>query len=81
MNAKAGWFEIRFGSLKEKQIDRIIKEAQRKPNTYRLSPDYKLFVYWTSEQKLGTLESAPQSQVIKHLLELLEPLAAGLEMT
>ncbi len=81
MNAKAGWFEIRFGSLKEKQIDRIIKEAQRKPNTYRLSPDYKLYVYWISDTKIESLESAPQSSIIKHLLELLEPLAAGLETT
>jgi transcription-repair coupling factor (superfamily II helicase) len=81
MNAKAGWFEIRFGSLKEKQIDRIIKEAQRKPNTYRLSPDYKLYVYWISDSKIEALEHAPQSSIIKHLLELLEPLAAGLETT
>ncbi len=79
MNAKAGWFEVRFGSLKEKQIDRIIREAQRKPMTYRLSPDYKLFIYWTPGDSQTSLESATQTHIIKHLLELLEPLAAGLE--
>ncbi len=79
MNPKAGWFEIRFGSLKEKQIDRIIGEAQRKPNICRLSPDYKLYLYWEDQTKSRTLDSVPQTEMLRHLLELLEPLAAGLE--
>ena len=79
VNPKAGWFEIRFGSLKEKQIDRIIGEVQRKPNIYRLSPDYKLYLYWEDQTKSRTLDAVPQTEMLKHLLELLEPLAAGLE--
>ena len=79
MNPKAGWFEIKFGSLKEKQIDRIIQEVQRKPKIYRLSPDYKLYIYWDSQNGLCPLDSVSQSQMLDHLLELLEPVTAGLE--
>jgi transcription-repair coupling factor (superfamily II helicase) len=79
MNAKAGWFEIRFGSLNERQIDRMIKEAQRKPTTYRLSPDYRLYVYWDKLAGASPLESTSQTDILKHLLELLEPVTAGLE--
>ena len=79
MNPKAAWFEVRFGSLKEKQIDRIIKEAQRKPSIYRLSPDYRLYIYWDAQNNSEPLESAPQTVILSHLIELLEPLAAGLE--
>lgn len=81
MNPKAGWFELRFGSLKEQQIDRIIREAQRKPHTYRLSPDYRLYIYWTTNDYGTTLDNTPQSLILRHLLELLEPLVAGLEST
>jgi transcription-repair coupling factor (superfamily II helicase) len=79
MNPKGGWFEIRFGSLNERQIDRMIKEAHRKPQTYRLSPDYRLYVYWDRSGNAAPLESTPQTDVIKHLLELMEPMTAGLE--
>jgi transcription-repair coupling factor (superfamily II helicase) len=79
MNPSAGWFEIKFGSLKEKQLDRIIKEAQRSPNTYRLSPDYKLYVYWQQAADRGSMDSAPQTQVVKYIIEHLDPLAAGME--
>jgi transcription-repair coupling factor (superfamily II helicase) len=80
MNSSSGWFEIRFGSLNERQIDRMIKEAQRKPETYRLSPDYKLYVYWTRDAiHTAPLAYAQQSDVLKRLLELLEPVTAGLE--
>jgi transcription-repair coupling factor (superfamily II helicase) len=79
MNPKAGWFEIRFGSLKEKQIDRILKEVQRKPKIYRLSPDYRMYIYWDNQNGKEPLESVPQTKMLQHLLELLEPVAAGLE--
>ncbi len=34
--------EIRFGSLREKQIDKILKVAMKRPDRYKLSPDYRL---------------------------------------
>jgi len=79
LNQKANFFEIRFGSLKEKQIDRLVKEAQRKPNLYRLSPDYRLYVYWDAKENNGPLEDQDQTQLLEKLLKILEPLAAGLE--
>jgi len=79
MNPKAGWFEVRFGSLKERQIDRLVKEATLHPGLYRLSPDYKLYIYWSQEKRRERLEDAPQTLMLTELLKMLEPLSAGLE--
>jgi hypothetical protein len=57
----------------------MITEAHKKPNVYRLSPDYKLFIYWTVGGEMPSLDKAPQTMILKVLLELVEPLAAGLE--
>jgi transcription-repair coupling factor (superfamily II helicase) len=80
-NLKGGWFEIKFGSLNERQIDRLLKEVRRKPELYRLSPDYKLYLYWEKTSVTDTLESASQDDMLRRLLDLIEPVAAGLDGT
>jgi transcription-repair coupling factor (superfamily II helicase) len=79
MNSRAGWFEIRFGSLREHQIDRLVKEATRNPSRYRLSPDYKLYVYWDSGKNGLPMENSSESLILAELLLAIEPLTAGLE--
>lgn len=79
MNSGAGWFEIRFGSLKEHQIDRLVKEATRHPSRYRLSPDYKLYVYWDNNKGRPSMDNSPESLILAELLLAIEPLTAGLE--
>lgn len=78
-NNPANWFEIRFGSLSEKQIDRLVREATAKPKLYRLSPDYKLYVYWNTESMKLKLEESSDTIILTELLKTLEPLAAGLD--
>lgn len=78
-NNPASWFEIRFGSLSEKQIDRLVREATAKPQLYRLSPDYKLYVYWKTESMKLKLEESSDTVILTELLKTLEPLAAGLD--
>jgi transcription-repair coupling factor (superfamily II helicase) len=78
-NNPAGWFEVRFGTLNERQIDRLVKEATSNPKLYRLSPDYKLYVYWDKESFGSSLEDSAESAILMTLLKTLEPLTAGLE--
>jgi hypothetical protein len=78
-NNTAGWFEVRFGTLNERQIDRLVKEAASKPKLYRLSPDYKLYVYWDKESTGSSMEDTADTTILATLLKTLEPLTAGLE--
>lgn len=78
-NNAAGWFDVRFGSLNERQIDRLVKEAANKPKLYRLSPDYKLYIYWDKSEIGGTLDETPETIILATLLKNLEPLTVGLE--
>lgn len=78
-NNTAGWFEVRFGNLNERQIDRLVKEAASKPKRYRLSPDYKLYVYWDKENTGSHMENIADTDILTALLKTLEPLTAGLE--
>jgi transcription-repair coupling factor (superfamily II helicase) len=75
----AGWFEVRFGSLNEKQIDRLVKEAATKPSLYRLSPDYKLYLYWDQRTMGIDLPRVSETTLLTTLLKTIEPLTAGLE--
>lgn len=81
VNLAAGFFEIRFGSLVERQIDKIIQEVRRSPHIYRLSPDYKLFVYWDQKTTGMTLQKASQNQLLEYLDERIQPIAVEMEIT
>ena len=80
LNPPAGFFEIRFGSLLEKQIDKIIQEVRRRPQIYRLSPDYRLFVYWDQKTLGCTLKDASQNQLLTYLTDCLKPIAVEMEI-
>lgn len=80
VNPPGGFFEIRFGSLQEKQIDKIIQEVRRKPQVYRLSPDYRLFVYWDQKVQNCSLKDASQNLLLTYLDECLKPIAVELEI-
>lgn len=80
MNPGAGYFEIRFGSLLEKQIDKIIQEVRRRPQIYRLSPDYRLFVYWDQKTLGCVLKDASQNQLLTYLDDCLKPIAVEMEI-
>jgi transcription-repair coupling factor (superfamily II helicase) len=71
-----GFWEIRFGSLKPAQIDRILKVVQKHPTKYRLSPDYKLFMYGEVMMQPKPNE---QDLMLTNLIGLVQPLAQELE--
>ncbi len=81
VNMPAGFFEIRFGSLVERQIDKIIQDVRRSPHIYRLSPDYRLFVYWDQKLIGTTLQNASQNQLLEYLDERIKPIAVEMEIT
>ena len=71
-----GFFELKFGSLSERQIDKIAGIEKKQPKKYRLSPDYKLYVYANVP---GRPDTAQQDQMLTDLISLLEPIAHEIE--
>jgi transcription-repair coupling factor (superfamily II helicase) len=67
-------YELRFAQLKELQIDHMIKAVRRKPETYRLTPDYRLLLAVDVGQKP---DGAGQDKLLMQLLALITPLAQG----
>ena len=68
--------EIEFSSLSEPQIARIIATVKQRPEKYRLSPDYRLYlslsVGFSADQK-------KQLTYVDELISLLEPLEVSME--
>jgi len=71
-----GFVEVKFGSLSEQQIDRILRVVKRHPDKYRLSPEYKLFVYLTVPSRP---DGPQQDGLLNELIALFEPLAHQIE--
>ncbi|MEY4631693.1 MAG: transcription-repair coupling factor [Pseudomonadota bacterium] len=66
------FYELKFGSLNERQIDTILTAAREHPDKYRLTPDSKLYLYaptWSQPSP------AQQDEMLGSLVELVEPLA------
>ncbi len=74
--AADGHLEIKFGSLSEKQIDRVIALVGKHPEQYRLAPDYKLH-FSTILPRKPTLSD--QDRLLSDLIALLEPVSQALE--
>jgi transcription-repair coupling factor (superfamily II helicase) len=68
-----GVYEIRFTQLAESQVDRVLKVVSERPTTYRLSPDYKLNVFWSVKSAGLPMSAAPANLLIETILSLLEP--------
>jgi len=73
-----GFYEVRFGTLSAKQIDTILGVVQKQPTKYRLSPDYKLFMY--GEVK-PTPSPSEQDTMLTTLIGLVQPLAQQIAAT
>jgi transcription-repair coupling factor (superfamily II helicase) len=74
-------FEVRFSSLSENKIDQIIRIVQKDPKTYRLSPDYKLFVYWNQSRVQLAVAQVDDMTLLTELKNLLSPFAAEMELS
>jgi transcription-repair coupling factor (superfamily II helicase) len=81
---KTGAYEIKFGSLKEQQIDKILKVIMKQPQVYKLLPDYKLVIQHKSaaaqggsQQTVSPIEA--QAVLLTELIALIEPLAHSLD--
>ena len=81
--ATAGGFEVRFASLSERQIDAVIKIVAAKPDKYRLTPDYKLYL----KARLPAGRASPEAMLkeqddfLNSLISLMDPLVEGLAGT
>ncbi len=69
------FYELKFGSLNEAQIDTILDAVRNHPDKYRLTPDGKLFLY---AQTFTQPNPAQQDQMIAELVTLVEPLAMSI---
>jgi transcription-repair coupling factor (superfamily II helicase) len=69
------FYELKFGSLNEGQIDTILDAVRNHPDKYRLTPDGKLFLY---AQTFAQPNPAQQDQMIAELVTLVEPLALSI---
>ncbi|MCX6126134.1 MAG: transcription-repair coupling factor, partial [Proteobacteria bacterium] len=78
VNVKSGFFEVKFGALDEKQVDKIIQFVRRSQGMYRLSPDYRLFVYWDEQKFATSLIAATEGAMLTNLLDMLSPIAIEL---
>ena len=71
-----GEIDIKFGSLEEAQIGKMIEVAQAQPNKYKLSPDYRLIL----NVEHDSLDSAEKKLTfVGEVVGLLEPLALAME--
>ena len=70
-------FELRFHSLKEAQIAKMLEVVSLQPKKYRLSPDYKLFLRIDETFQKDRDE---QLQILELLLAALHPLAQNMEV-
>ncbi len=75
--AADGHLELKFGSLSERQIDKMIALVNQNPGQYRLSPDYKLH-FSTFLPRKPTLSD--QDRLLSELIALLEPVSQTLEV-
>lgn len=75
MAAAQGGFELRFSSLAEDQIDKLIKIVAAKPDKYRLSPDYRLYLKGYIPAKATPAE---QDDMLSSLIALMDPLCQSL---
>lgn len=69
------FYELKFGSLNEAQIDVILDAVRGHPDKYRLTPDGKLFLYAQTFSQPGPAE---QDQMITELVTLVDPLAESI---
>ena len=69
------FYELKFGSLNEAQIDTILDAVRNHPDKYRLTPDGKLFLY---AQTFTQPNPSQQDQMIAELVTLVEPLAMSI---
>jgi transcription-repair coupling factor (superfamily II helicase) len=74
LDRNVGAFEVKFGSLQERQIDIMIKVVNQSPASYRLSPDYRLFIYWDALREHNAT-SLKELDLISGLIDLLNPIA------
>ncbi len=66
------FYELKFGSLNEGQIDTILSAAREHPDKYRLTPDSKLYLYaptWAQPTP------SQQDEMLANLVALVDPLA------
>ena len=78
-NQKAYMFEVKFGSLNEAQIDKLSQVARNFPTRFRLSPEYKLFVYWDETFAGMKYQKANPSTILRYLNEVVLPLSSDWE--
>ena len=69
------FYELKFGSLNEAQIDTILDAVRTHPDKYRLTPDGKLYLY---AQTFAQPAPAQQDQMIAELVTLVDPLAEAI---
>ena len=69
------FYELKFGTLNEAQIDAILDAVRTHPDKYRLTPDGKLFLY---AQTFAQPAPAQQDQMIAELVTLVDPLAEAI---
>ncbi|MEZ4744037.1 MAG: transcription-repair coupling factor [Bdellovibrionota bacterium] len=68
---KTGMFELKFGSLTEEQINKIIEISKEQPQNYHLLSDYTLILA-VGAPKDHSISS--QEDILKNIRSLLEPL-------
>lgn len=71
LTANKGFCELKFLQLKELQIERLIAAVRRKPEKYRLTPDYRLLLSLDFRQ---SLDLSRQERMVEELTEHLIPL-------
>jgi transcription-repair coupling factor (superfamily II helicase) len=69
------FYELKFGTLNEAQIDTILDAVRTHPDKYRLTPDGKLYLY---AQTFAQPAPAQQDQMIAELVTLVDPLAEAI---
>jgi transcription-repair coupling factor (superfamily II helicase) len=71
---RSGYLEIKFSSLKENQIAKLIDIVKERPERYKILPDYSLVLSVTAITK----QSAPQQDImLKQLATHIDPIVAA----
>ncbi len=70
-------FEVRFHSLRETQIAKIIEVVSEKPHAYKLTPDYRLNIFLDRKEHF---HDDQQVNMLEALISRLHPLAQDMEV-